>query len=621
MNASQESEMPVNGARQPNPPSDRKASWYSKIDGLTHKVQGLQFVNGILLYWVIISSGISFNNALQQKTNLYNQMHAVPYDGLLGAPPSHYASMDWIMTAKRVMSGTVFRYVGGVVSNELCLDGDRNCNPEAWQMHKGCTKDPATTGLFPPGVEDEQDYFYASKKTTFRNLQPMFTCLAEKIGDLAVFQNNEHSYSIGSTHNVNVLVAAVFMICAVIFATTIISTVRRQVGADIDHEYWKRMTITALVLFYLIFTYVYASNRALESEQDQHRPVCLASYAYSTVALLLALFIFNRSGVLQDNKLEHDRMAQDPDEDVPVAHVFQNSDAPVGDANEAEAALGYSVNGVTPKNATPMLPFSTLNVRRFVTEPMHYDTRIKTIPTMPTGAGTQVGTPPMVVNVVTVDICELISNPVHSKFVYGQFLTLPLALMALCMHGSNYGLDTYTQVVFVCALVYSLVDVFLYRMWWAFQIHKGVTFYQENDREEYSAMELLTLLCIFLQISIFVFFILSELFDEKYMWFFVIYIMFSSITKIFAMMAIRQHKKIFDYGASGPHPSTNFDAITGTLQKSDFYMFAVYTILLTILLWPYVIMDQRELKAEWAKSMPLVDRWGPGWQMYNAMTI
>jgi len=265
------------------------------------------------------------------------------------------------------------------------------------------------------------------------------------------------------------------------------------------------------------------------------------------------------------------------------------------------------------------VPMSTLNVRRFVQEPTHYDTRIK-MPFIVHGPAEQDATPAKQ-STVTVDVCELISNPVHSRFVYGQLLTLPLALMALCMHGKNYGLDTYTQVVFVCALVYCLVDVFLYRMWWAFQIHKGVTFYQEDDVGEYRAMEVLTILCLFLQITIFIFFIVSELFDKSYMWFFVVHLILTSIAKLVGTVAIRQHKQIFDYGSSGKFPSANFDALTGTLQKSDFYMFVVYTLLLSIVLWTYVIQDQRQLSAKWADEMPLVDRWGSGWQMYTALTI
>jgi len=250
-------------------------------------------------------------------------------------------------------------------------------------------------------------------------------------------------------------------------------------------------------------------------------------------------------------------MSADPNEEVPVVYPAQPEDA-------VEGALGYAPpqypgNQVYPEPGSGVkedsrmnVPMSTLNVRRFVQEPTHYDTRIK-MPFIVHGPAEQDATPAKQ-NTVTVDVCELISNPVHSRFVYGQLLTLPLALMALCMHGKNYGLDTYTQVVFVCALVYCLVDVFLYRMWWAFQIHKGVTFYQEDDVGEYRAMEVLTILCLFLQITTFIFFIVSELFDKSYMWFFVVHLILTSIAKLVGTMAIRQHKQIFDYAAAASFP-------------------------------------------------------------------
>jgi len=549
----------MDNCRERNPPSTKKGTtWYKQIDNLAHKVEGMQTLNVLLLAWVISSGGVSFNNAILDNNNVYSQMHALPYDGTIGAPPAHWASMDWVMTAKRVMSGSSISYVGGAVSHELCLDGDKNCNPEFWQTHKGCTKDPAMQLLIPPSVIDEQAYFYRSTRTKYRHLQPMFTCLAEKIGDVAVYQNNEHSYSIGSTHNANVLVAAVFMICAVIFATMLIVTMRRQVGQETtDKEYVKRMILTGLVIFYLGTTYIYASSIASDSNKDQHRPIGMASYAYSTVFLLASLFIFNRSGILRDNALEFDRMSADPNEEVPVVYPAQPEDA-------VEGALGYAPpqypgNQVYPEPGSGVkedsrmnVPMSTLNVRRFVQEPTHYDTRIK-MPFIVHGPAEQDATPAKQ-NTVTVDVCELISNPVHSRFVYGQLLTLPLALMALCMHGKNYGLDTYTQVVFVCALVYCLVDVFLYRMWWAFQIHKGVTFYQEDDVGEYRAMEVLTILCLFLQITTFIFFIVSELFDKSYMWFFVVHLILTSIAKLVGTMAIRQHKQIFDYAAAASFP-------------------------------------------------------------------
>jgi len=122
----------MNTSRESNPPSKEKGTWYKRIDSIAHRVEGMQTLNVLLLAWVISSGGTSFNNTIKDNNNVYSQMHALPYDGTIGAPPAHYASMDWVMTAKRVMSGSSIHYVGGAVSHELCLDGNENCNPEFW---------------------------------------------------------------------------------------------------------------------------------------------------------------------------------------------------------------------------------------------------------------------------------------------------------------------------------------------------------------------------------------------------------------------------------------------------------------------------------------------------------
>jgi len=604
--------------------SPKRKTWFSRVDGIAHKVQGMQTVNLILLAWVISSSAVSFNNALHEQNNVYSQMHAVPRHGSLEPPPPHYLSMDWIMTANRVMTGATATFVGSAVSRELCRHDDKGCNPVWWQTSEGCNASAASILRLPPKVVDEQAYFYRSKRSTFRHLQPMFTCLAEKISDLAVYQNNENSYSIGSTHNANVLVAAVFMICAVVWSTMFIATWRREDDdMDIANEKIKRMVLTGLVVIYIITTYLYASARAIDTNKDQHRPIGLASYAYSTVFLLLSLFVFNQSGTLRDNAREYDRMrgrnrvSPESDGGVTATLVYPAEDPAEDPA--PDSALPYTEPTDDPDQGPVIKTLAAMSVRRFVTEPMHTETRIK--PPFQRPARAPALEEVEEVSDVTVDVCALISSPVHSKFVYGQLLTLPLALVALSMHGSNFGLDTYTQAVFVCTGVFCFVDVFLYRMWWAFQIHKGVTFYQKNDAGEYHAMEVLTLLCVLLQTAIFAFFIVSELFHETYAWFFVVYIIFASLAKIFAVVAIRQHRRIFDYGGPDTLPSSNFDKLTGTLQKSDFYMFVVYTILLSILLWTHVIQDQRKLDAPWAEKMPLVQHWGPGWQKYNALSI
>jgi len=272
-------------------------TWFSRMDRAAHKVQGMQTINLVLLAWVIVSGRVAFNLSLKEQSNVYHQMHAVPYHGALELPPPHFLSMDWIMTTKRVMSGATVALVGSAVSHELCSDDAKDCNPQWWQTYVGCNTSAATQLQLPPKVAEEQAYFYHSTRATFRHLQPRFTCLAEKISDVAVYQNNENSYSIGSTHNANVLVAAVFMICAVVWSTMFLATWRREAEeTEISKEYMKRVFLTALVAIYIITTYLYASARSVDTSKDQHRPIGLASYAYSTVFLLLSLFVFNQSG-------------------------------------------------------------------------------------------------------------------------------------------------------------------------------------------------------------------------------------------------------------------------------------------------------------------------------------
>jgi len=171
-----------------------RTTWYKRVDSLAHKVQGVQTVNLILLAWVITSGGVSFNNALSEQNNTYSQMHAVLYHGSVGAPPAHYASMDWIMTTTRVMLGVTVVFVAGTVSHELCIDSkDKSCNLVWWQMHEGYNTSSATQLLIPPSVINKQAYFYRSKRVMYLHLHLMFTCLAEKIRDVDVYQSNKHS--------------------------------------------------------------------------------------------------------------------------------------------------------------------------------------------------------------------------------------------------------------------------------------------------------------------------------------------------------------------------------------------------------------------------------------------
>jgi len=202
-----------------------KAYWYQKSDSVKYYTKGVQGMTTAPFLFVVGSGSLSMNNALSEQNNIYGQLHAVPYAGVVDMPPSQYMSMDWIMTAKRVIGSTGHGFVGSVISRDMCVvSKDKTCNPEWWQTTVACNTSSATQLRLPAHVAEEQAYFYNSKRLKYQHLQPLFTCLTEKIGDVALYMNNEHSFSIGSTHNVNVLTVAVFFIFAIILASMLLHT-------------------------------------------------------------------------------------------------------------------------------------------------------------------------------------------------------------------------------------------------------------------------------------------------------------------------------------------------------------------------------------------------------------
>ena len=242
-----------------------KAYWYQHFDAVKYYAQGVQSTTILLFIFVVGTGSFSANNALSEQSNIYNQLHAVPYAGTIGVPPSQYMSMDWIMTAKRVLGSVGNSFVSSAISRDMCVVGkDDTCNPEWWQTDTGCNISSATQLQLPAHVAEVQEYFYNSKRIKYLHLQPLFTCMTEKIGDVALYLNNEHSYSIGSTHNVNILVAGVFWILAVILASMLLAIIFPGSDSEIKIEYQRRVTLTLIVIFYILLTYSLAGISSVE---------------------------------------------------------------------------------------------------------------------------------------------------------------------------------------------------------------------------------------------------------------------------------------------------------------------------------------------------------------------
>jgi len=357
--------------------------------------------------------------------------------------------------------------------------------------------------------------------------------MSEKIGLVSLFLNNQHSYSIGSTHSVHVLVAGVFVILCIILFSMLLGAVDAKQMPDHNNKQ-RRIFLALFVLAYVITSYYISTDAAVNTDQDQHRAVGLASFSYTTFYIVMALIIFNQSSVFDDHRSETTRIKKDK-----AGLTGKNEDPPEPQKQGVVVAeMGYFENGQTnPVQGVPLdvqTRQATLSVRGFVREPWHFDDRIKT---------TWFDRPECCPASSQVDlaICDYISLPVHSKFVYAQFLTLPLIVLAFFMHSRNYGIDSQSQLVFVCAWIIALVDLFLYRMWWAFQIHKGVTFYSADDKSEYKAMGLITLVGVLFQLAVFLVLMLSNLFPVSYIVVMSLYLFFTVALKLVIVYSITKN--------------------------------------------------------------------------------
>jgi len=606
--------MPI-AADAPEP--SRLKGMYLKVERWKYSVGRIKTVTSLCLLFILISLGFSFANVVDENATLFSQLHGVPMVGEGMAPPTQYWTMDWIMSPMRVYGASGPTWVQTSVAQNMCLESKNACNPVSWQLQTACITTPSTevsSALYvPQSVKDEQAYFYKNAKTKFRHLQPLFTCMAEKIGLVSLFLNNEHSYSIGSTHCVHVLVSAVFVILAIILTSMLLGAREVKPDANANTVAMRRLFLVIVVIGYILIAFYAATSYSVEEEQDRHRAIGLASYSYSTFYIVVALIIFNQNKVFSDHadetkRFKRDKAAQNaPENNAATATIGMLPRDPhaKGGLNIVQQVNGYDIRQ------------ATLSVRGFVREPWHFDDRIKTsyFDRPDPGHGQ---------SKVDLNICDYINIPVHSKYIYGQFLTFPLIVLAFYMNRRNYGIDSVCQLVFICAWVIALVDTFLYRMWWAFQVHKGVTFYSEGDRTEYQAMGLITLIGVLFQLSAYLVLILSTFFPTSYIIAMSCYFAFTVVLKAGLVVNIVRHMTY--NGTSSTEFATaraekKFDHFVGLFQKVDYFVFIGYVLAVAITLWVCIVMDEhRFFKPTWMKNTNLTDRWGPSWHVYHSLS-
>ena len=211
-------------------------------------------------------------------------------------------------------------------------------------------------------------------------------------------------------------------------------------------------------------------------------------------------------------------------------------------------------------------------------------------------------------------------KPEHSKFVYAQLFVMPLVFVILVIHKNNYGLDTTTQILALLALTVSLLDCFLYRLWWAFNVHKSMGIVVKSDsgetvHEEYIELMVISVLVVLVQVTVYVYYLLSELFHDDVYWILILVIVFSTIVKLVAVMSIYNNR---DEETNSKY--TKFNESVRLLGNADYMLFLLFN----ILLWLVVYVELVGMKAEHPKMLApdqkLTTLWGSGWRTYDMLT-
>ena len=562
---------------------------YAGLAKYTPDKRSMVYSSVILALVAVGTVFVALSEAVDKRSLVHHQMHVLANGGEYAAPKSYW-TLDWMMQPTHHLKN------GLIVLQDSCQDKEKYCNPREWQTKAICemTPDQRLIHIKNKDIRDDEPYLYPhlENRKKSRNIKPTDTCHAEKIGDYRLWQNNEESWSLGSTHNVFVLVSGVFAVLALISLSSFLHVSR------VDDTETNQIILSVFVAAYLTLTYFWVSASSIKETpctdcHSIHRPMGMASFFYSGIALVASLYVFNGTGVIEDDKKRAG--AEDS-----------------GNSTEMELLNGNDADQNKEWNRVMMEDSkSEMTVRGFLPS-----NKISLPSTGQVGARLK---PSYGVGKVGMDGCGCMHKPEHSKFVYAQLFVMPLVFVILVIHKNNYGLDTTTQIVALLALTVSLLDCFLYRLWWAFNVHKsmGVAVSSEpgeSIHEEYMELMLISVLVVLVQVTVYVYYLLSELFHDDVWWILILVIVFSTIVKLVAVMSIYNNR---DEGESPKYDT--FNNSVRLLGNADYMLFLLFN----ILLWLVVYVELVGMKAEHPKMLApdakLTTLWGSGWREFEIL--
>jgi len=587
----------------PDPPK-----FYQIADDFSYSPTKIKYYSLFVAFFTLGTGAYSIYRGIDNHSVVHNQMHTsmLPFGFSADSStesstivlPVSYFTMDWLMTPMR-------KSVVNTVMSDLCDDNGVNCDPQKWQSQDVCkaldpvtydTSDKVTDALLAIGTPDdakkEEEHIYKNTRTKYRHISVVDVCNMEKIGAYHMYENNEMSWSIGSSHNTYILLAGAFGVLTIITTTTLLHTWREG-----PEKKKSNQSIMAFAVFIFVAgTYWYASSASTDFDGNYHRPMGMASFVYSTVAVVLTLLVFSSDGVVDDDKESYAKDKGSNDNNIPMAEVWHGN-------SEMKPMLGeqqqLNVSGFV--TVRPLAPANGYNVGARIVHGNLGDN----------GKAGQ-----------SLAECGCMSHPRHSKFIYGQLFAMPLVFLALVLQKKSYGLDTTTQIVGLLALAVALIDVVLYRLWWAFNIQMSISNKEEyttTSDVEYRDLIMVTCVAFALQTSVYVYFLMSELFHVDVYWIIVTWLAISSLLKLVSLSTIYQarssrgNNKMFDLYNDSAHRFVKLDA----------WVFWILAVVFAVFVYGEFIFNTVDFDETWLnlkedKDGPvLVTMWGPRWMEYH----
>lgn len=415
---------------------------------------------------------------------LFRSLHAVefPYSG--GAEtqlhvPRSYMTLDWVMhpavDAKTDMIPPMTLISGGYAcqANGPNFDKElKSCSPEWWQWSSACSasgtyadgaalKTAIESGSEATGDDSAavvKQFYNPTDETNNENMVlknsklvwPAPTmkdaCRIERIGAYALVQNDNNAWSLGGAHSADLLVAGAAVTLWLVNAFAIINlTYIFPMNDETRAQNTDRVRLFKFVLAFLallapVVVRLASTQTKTVGSDVYYNPLPNGSYFYVLLAAFWAATISFYTPCFAYEK---------QDDETEVAEVVAHETEPRAVPVEG-SSRGFELD------TSSFYTKKKLSVDAYLTRSAPLGKEGQTLRTYDEGF-------------IFKEHCfnfarTHIADDYYVNFELAQLFTFPLLLLAVYAHYNNYAVDSYTQMLFLAGVGYSLLDVFARRV-------------------------------------------------------------------------------------------------------------------------------------------------------------